>query len=60
MKILLVRNVKMMMIIIITGIQIVRFEDWEKIDREEEKRGKIKGKPREKIVTIEEMLKIAC
>ncbi|EEB17142.1 NADPH:adrenodoxin oxidoreductase, putative [Pediculus humanus corporis] len=42
------------------GIQIVRFEDWEKIDREEEKRGKIKGKPREKIVTIEEMLKIAC
>ncbi|KAK6617785.1 hypothetical protein RUM43_014013 [Polyplax serrata] len=41
------------------GIQIVSFNDWEKIDREEMKRGKSKGKPREKIVSVTEMLSIA-
>lgn len=37
----------------------VTFEKWEKIDKEEQKRGKKVGKPREKIVDISEMLKIA-
>lgn len=42
------------------GIQIVNFEDWEKIDEEEKARGKSKEKPREKIVSVKEMLKIAA
>ena len=37
----------------------MRFQDWEKIDRVEKARGESKGKPREKIVSVEEMLKIA-
>ncbi|XP_051153921.1 NADPH:adrenodoxin oxidoreductase, mitochondrial-like isoform X2 [Leptopilina boulardi] len=41
------------------GIQIVTYEDWEKIDKIETERGKIIGKPREKIVDISEMLEIA-
>lgn len=41
------------------NVAIVRFEDWEKIDKVECERGKILGKPREKIVDIAEMLKIA-
>jgi len=42
------------------GIQIVSYEDWEKIDRVEQERGKQMGKPREKIVDITEMLEIAA
>jgi len=42
------------------GIQIVSYEDWEKIDRVEQERGKQMGKPREKIVDIAEMLEIAA
>ena len=40
----------------------VRFVDkdgWSKIDQEEIKRGKLKGKPREKFQKIEEMLDVA-
>lgn len=42
------------------GVQIVSYSDWEKIDRVECDRGKQLGKPREKIVDIAEMLKIAA
>lgn len=42
------------------GIQIVSYEDWEKIDRVEQERGKQLGKPREKIVDVAEMLEIAA
>lgn len=35
------------------------FSDWEKIDNVETKRGEECGKPREKILTVEEMLKLA-
>lgn len=35
------------------------FDGWERIDNEEVKRGKVLGKPREKIVDIHEMLSIA-
>lgn len=42
------------------GVQIVTYEDWEKIDRVEQERGKNVGKPREKIVNISEMLDIAA
>ena len=37
----------------------VLFSDWEKIDREEVRRGGRLGKPREKIVLIDEMLAIS-
>ncbi|XP_034950847.1 NADPH:adrenodoxin oxidoreductase, mitochondrial [Chelonus insularis] len=40
------------------NIPIVSYEDWEKIDKVEQERGKLLGKPREKIVDISEMLKI--
>ena len=36
----------------------VSFADWEKIDRVECERGRKLGKPREKIVSTEEMLRI--
>ena len=37
----------------------VSWEDWERIDAEESMRGEAVGKPREKIWTVEEMLKFA-
>jgi adrenodoxin-NADP+ reductase len=40
-------------------MQVVTFGDWLKIDREEVARGQAKGKPREKVVSVEEMLQIA-
>jgi hypothetical protein len=40
-------------------IQVVTFEDWLKIDREEVARGQAQGKPRDKVVSIQEMLEIA-
>ncbi|XP_074100103.1 NADPH:adrenodoxin oxidoreductase, mitochondrial isoform X3 [Cotesia typhae] len=41
------------------NIPIVTFENWEKIDKAERDRGKLLGKPREKIVDVAEMLKVA-
>lgn len=41
------------------GIQTVNFNGWECINQEEIKRGKERGKPREKIVDVSEMLAIA-
>lgn len=40
-------------------VQIVDWEGYRKIDRDEVARGVTKGKPREKLVDINEMLKIA-
>lgn len=40
------------------GIRSISWQDWEKIDAEEARRGKEKGKEREKCRTVEEMLKI--
>lgn len=42
------------------GVQIVSYSDWQKIDRVECEHGKQLGKPREKIVDVAEMLKIAA
>ncbi|XP_060076511.1 NADPH:adrenodoxin oxidoreductase, mitochondrial-like [Ylistrum balloti] len=42
-----------------SGIQVVHFSDWRKIDEVEVKNGKDCGKPREKFVDIDTMLKIA-
>ncbi|XP_053197146.1 NADPH:adrenodoxin oxidoreductase, mitochondrial [Scomber japonicus] len=41
------------------GVKPVTFSDWEKIDNVEMKRGEASGKPREKILTVEEMLRVA-
>ncbi|XP_062976326.1 NADPH:adrenodoxin oxidoreductase, mitochondrial [Elgaria multicarinata webbii] len=40
------------------GIRPVSFSDWEKIDAAEVSRGKLVGKPREKIANLQEMLKL--
>ncbi|XP_071645176.1 NADPH:adrenodoxin oxidoreductase, mitochondrial-like isoform X2 [Temnothorax longispinosus] len=40
-------------------VQTVSYEDWQKIDRVEQERGKQREKVREKIVDVEEMLQIA-
>ncbi|KAL6258674.1 hypothetical protein P5V15_010626 [Pogonomyrmex californicus] len=42
------------------GIQVVSYEDWQKIDRVELERGKQRKKLREKIVDVLEMLEIAA
>ncbi|XP_074475247.1 NADPH:adrenodoxin oxidoreductase, mitochondrial [Sebastes fasciatus] len=41
------------------GVKPVTFSDWEKIDSVEMKRGEAAGKPREKLLTVEEMLQAA-
>lgn len=38
--------------------RIVTLKDWQKIDAEEQKRGKVVGKPREKFTTVESMLSV--
>lgn len=38
---------------------IVTWSDWQKIDRQEIENGKTRNKPREKILDVNEMLKIA-
>ncbi|KAM9837265.1 NADPH:adrenodoxin oxidoreductase, mitochondrial [Aulostomus maculatus] len=38
------------------GVKPVTFCDWEKIDGVETRRGEVSGKPREKLLTVEEML----
>ncbi|XP_051143679.1 NADPH:adrenodoxin oxidoreductase, mitochondrial [Andrographis paniculata] len=39
--------------------KVVPFDSWEKIDLEERRRGDLKNKPREKLVTWEELLNVA-
>jgi len=41
------------------GVKPVTFSDWEKIDGVEVSRGEAVGKPREKLLTVEEMLQVA-
>ncbi|XP_071329324.1 NADPH:adrenodoxin oxidoreductase, mitochondrial [Trachinotus anak] len=41
------------------GVKPVSFSDWEKIDGAEMKRGETSGKPREKLLSVEEMLQVA-
>lgn len=43
----------------LSGVVPVSFADWLKIDAYEKSRGTEREKPREKIVQIEEMLRIA-
>lgn len=41
------------------GVKSVSFSDWEKIDTVETSRGEAVGKPREKLLTVDEMLQVA-
>ncbi|CAG13365.1 unnamed protein product, partial [Tetraodon nigroviridis] len=41
------------------GVKPVTFSDWEKIDSVETSRGEATGKPREKLLTVQEMLQVA-
>ena len=40
-------------------LQVVSFADWQRVDAQEVKRGQALGKPRDKIVSVDEMLQIA-
>jgi len=40
------------------GKKVVSWKEWERIDRVERERGREKGKLREKITSVEEMLRI--
>lgn len=42
------------------GVQTISFKDWEKIDSVECLNGEKVGKPREKIVDVTEMMKLAA
>jgi len=44
---------------VVAGIVPVSFGEWRKIDSEEKSRGEPRGKPREKIVDVDEMLSVA-
>lgn len=52
-------SLKKLIVCMPTGVRTVLFSQWEKINAEEEKRGKSLGKPREKLLDIDEMLRIA-
>lgn len=41
------------------GVQFVTFEDWSRIDEEEREKGKRDGKPREKLLSVSEMIAVA-
>uniref|UniRef100_A0A8D3D088 NADPH:adrenodoxin oxidoreductase, mitochondrial n=1 Tax=Scophthalmus maximus TaxID=52904 RepID=A0A8D3D088_SCOMX len=41
------------------GVKPVTFSDWEKINHAEMRKGEAVGKPREKLLTVEEMLQVA-
>ena len=40
------------------GVPVFTFEDWKTIDTEEVSRGRLVGKPREKFVSVHDMLAI--
>ena len=45
--------------LLFTGVKPVTFSAWEKINTVEMRRGEAVGKPREKLLTVEEMLEVA-
>ena len=42
------------------NVKVVSWDGWKRIDAEEQARGRKWGKPREKVVRVDEMLKIAA
>ena len=47
---------KAMMDVSSLGGRVVSWEEWERIDREERRRGESRGKVREKMTSVQEML----
>lgn len=45
-----------MLVAVATGIKVVTFDDWEKINEAEVVRGEAQGKSREKFVHVEDMM----
>ncbi|KAH1131954.1 hypothetical protein J1N35_003332 [Gossypium stocksii] len=41
------------------NVQVVPFSAWERIDKEEKRLGSLRNKPREKLTSLEELLKVA-
>jgi adrenodoxin-NADP+ reductase len=41
------------------NVRVIPFSDWEKIDSTERRLGSLKNKPREKLATWKELLKVA-
>ena len=41
------------------NVRVLSFSNWEKIDSEEKRLGSLRNKPREKLTTWEELLKVA-
>ena len=41
------------------GVEVVNFVDWERIDKTEKEWGKKKGKPREKMVKVDDLVESA-
>jgi hypothetical protein len=40
--------------------QVLSYDDWQRIDAEEQRRGEVIGKPREKITRVRDMLAMAA
>jgi hypothetical protein len=40
--------------------QVLSYDDWRRIDAEEQRRGEVIGKPREKITRVRDMLAMAA
>ena len=53
------RKFYLFFLLLLAGVRPVFFDQWRKIDQVEQQRGKERGKPREKIVYVHEMLNIA-
>ena len=43
---------------LIAGVDTVSFSDWESVDSHEVREGEMKGKPREKVVDLAQMMNI--
>jgi adrenodoxin-NADP+ reductase len=40
------------------GVRVVTFQDWKRVEREEERLGEVMGKVREKFTKVEDILKV--
>ncbi|KAH7437256.1 hypothetical protein KP509_05G062400 [Ceratopteris richardii] len=52
-------NIGLQELLITRGIQFITFRDWQKINAFEVEQGEKKGKPREKLIKLQEVLQIA-
>ena len=45
-----------LVLMLIFFVEPVLFQDWKRIDEEEQRRGKLSNKPREKLISVDEIL----